>query len=123
MRRIIQTTAIYKVSGVGEGIGKAGGAERPVAEISAGAGDMGNPSAIPVRRRTAEEAAGYSGESEGCAGGADNAQTSGTRIKGRACVFALSFTESGRLGTLWRLRIVHKETNYFSLMRLMQKIE
>ena len=39
------------------------------------------------------------------------------------CVFAISFTESGRNGTLWSVRIVHGGTNYFSLGRLMDKIE
>ncbi len=55
--------------------------------------------------------------------GADNAQASDTPVKGHACVFAVSFTESGRFGTLWSMRTVHAETNYFSLTRLMQKIE
>jgi hypothetical protein len=35
----------------------------------------------------------------------------------------VSFTESSRFGTLWSVRLVHGETNYFALMRLMQKIE
>lgn len=43
--------------------------------------------------------------------------------KQKACVFALTFTESGRYGTLWSIRTVHDMTNYFSLMSLMQKIE
>jgi hypothetical protein len=51
------------------------------------------------------------------------AQTSDKPVKGHACVFAVSFTESARFGTLWSVRIVHGETNYFALMRLMQKIE
>lgn len=38
-------------------------------------------------------------------------------------MFALTFTESGRYGTLWSIRTVHDTTNYFSLMSLMQKIE
>lgn len=40
-----------------------------------------------------------------------------------SCVFALSFTESGKSGTLWSIRTVHGQTNYFKLMRLMDKIE
>ena len=43
--------------------------------------------------------------------------------KSSECVFALSFTESGKYGTLWSIRTVHGGTNYFSLMRLMDKIE
>lgn len=43
--------------------------------------------------------------------------------KSTECVFALSFTESGKHGTLWSIRTVHGRTNYFSLMRLMGKIE
>lgn len=39
------------------------------------------------------------------------------------CVFALSFTGSGGHGTLWSLRTDHRGTNYFSLMRLLQRIE
>lgn len=39
------------------------------------------------------------------------------------CVFALSFTGSGGHGTLWSLRTDHRNTNYFSLMRLLQRIE
>jgi len=39
------------------------------------------------------------------------------------CVFAVSFTESGEYGTLWSIRTVHGGTNYFALMRLMDKIE
>lgn len=39
------------------------------------------------------------------------------------CVFALSFTGSGGYGTLWSLRTDHRGTNYFSLMRLLQRIE
>lgn len=61
--------------------------------------------------------------SEVSAGEGDRAQTSATPIKGHSCVFAVSFTESGRFGTLWSMRTVHAETNYFSLTRLMQKIE
>ena len=45
------------------------------------------------------------------------------KVKRHSCVFAVSYTESARFGTLWSIRIVHKETNYFALMRLMQKIE
>lgn len=43
--------------------------------------------------------------------------------KDSGCVFALSFTESARHGTLWSIRTVHGRTNYFSLMRLLDKIE
>lgn len=39
------------------------------------------------------------------------------------CVFALSFTQSGNFGTLWSIRTVHGGTNYFALMRLIDKIE
>lgn len=39
------------------------------------------------------------------------------------CVFAVSFTGSGGHGTLWSLRTDHRNTNYFSLMRLLQRIE
>lgn len=53
----------------------------------------------------------------------DRAVTSDTPVKTHKCVFAVSFTESGRFGTLWSMRTVHAETNYFSLTRLMQKIE
>ena len=41
----------------------------------------------------------------------------------RTCVFGISFTESGRNGTLWSVRTVHGGTDYFSLMRLLDKIE
>ena len=57
------------------------------------------------------------------AGEGNQANPPATPIKGHACVFAVSFTESGRFGTLWSMRTVHAETNYFSLTRLMQKIE
>ena len=39
------------------------------------------------------------------------------------CVFAVSFIESGKHGTLWSIRTVHGGTNYFALMRLIDKIE
>ncbi len=39
------------------------------------------------------------------------------------CVFALSFTGSGGHGTLWSVRTDHRNTNYFLLMRLLQRIE
>ena len=41
----------------------------------------------------------------------------------QSCVFALTFTESGRYGTLWSIRIAHDRTNYLSLVSLMQNIE
>jgi hypothetical protein len=41
----------------------------------------------------------------------------------RRCVFAVSFTESANFGTLWSIRTVHGGTNYFALMRLIDKIE
>jgi hypothetical protein len=65
----------------------------------------------------------YNPGGEALAGEGDRAQTSATPIKGHSCVFAVSFTESGRFGTLWSMRTVHSETNYFSLTRLLQKIE
>lgn len=39
------------------------------------------------------------------------------------CLFALSFTGSGGHGTLWSVRTDHRGTNYFALMRLLQRIE
>lgn len=93
------------------------------AEASAGETHTGNPSAAPVKGHVSREAAGERRGIEGYAGGADNAQASDTPVKGHACVFAVSFTESGRFGTLWSMRTVHAEANYFSLTRLMQKIE
>ena len=39
------------------------------------------------------------------------------------CVFGVSFTESAHSGTLWSIRIVHGNTNYAALMRLLQNIE
>ena len=39
------------------------------------------------------------------------------------CLFALSFTGSGGHGTLWSVRTDHRRTNYFALMRLLQRIE
>ena len=39
------------------------------------------------------------------------------------CVFGVSFTESAYRGTLWSIRIVHGNTNYAALMRLLQNIE
>lgn len=65
----------------------------------------------------------YNPGGEALAGEGDRAQTSATPVKGHSCVFAVSFTESGRFGMLWSMRTVHAETNYFSLTRLMQKIE
>jgi hypothetical protein len=70
-----------------------------------------------------EESAVYVDTGEASAEGADSALVSATPIKRHGCVFAVSFTESARFGTLWSVRVVHGETNYFALMRLMQKIE
>ena len=50
------------------------------------------------------------------------AKEGGAQLEDR-CVFALSFTGSGGHGTLWCLRTDHRNTNYFSLMRLLQRIE
>ena len=136
------------------GADEPGGGHIYVAGISAGERDKGNPFAAPVKGRFTSEAAGRRGDSEGCAGDADNVSASDAPVIGRAkvigarnraaelsagerdeatpsaaivkshaCVFAVTFTESGRFGTLWSVRVVHGETNYFSLMRLMQKIE
>ena len=93
-----------------------------VVEISAGERYKGNPFAAPVKGHVTSEAAGDRGGFEGTRG-AGKAQASDAPADARACVFAVSFTESGRFGTLWSVRVAHGGTNYFSLMRLMQKIE
>ncbi|MEQ9619875.1 MAG: hypothetical protein RIG61_11980 [Deltaproteobacteria bacterium] len=54
---------------------------------------------------------------------ASQGKSGGTPVKRHTCAFAVSFTESGRYGTLWSMRTVHEGTNYFALMRLMQNIE
>jgi hypothetical protein len=105
----------------GEGIRKAGDADS-TAQVSAGEGNQANPPATPVKGHVKEIAVQnriaeiYSGEN-------DQVNPSDTPVKTHRCVFAVSFTESGRFGTLWSMRTVHAETNYFSLTRLMQKIE
>lgn len=69
------------------------------------------------------------GKEEGCGGhegisGADSGLAAmEDKEKPKACVFALTFTESGRCGTLWSIRTVHDTTNCFALMSLMKKIE
>ena len=76
----------------------------------------------PVKGHS-EESAVYVDAGEVSAGEEDKAIHSAAPVKGHGCVFAVSFTESARFGTLWSVRVVHGETNYFALMRLMQKIE
>ena len=51
---------------------------------------------------------------------ADKRQCSG---EARECVFGVSFTESGNRGTLWSIRIIHGQTDYFKLMSMLKKIE
>lgn len=54
----------------------------------------------------------------------ENSQSSNIDIeKSDLCVFGMSFTESARKGTLWSIRIIDGETNYATLMRLMQNVE
>ncbi len=80
--------------------------------------------------------AGSNGETQGESSAPNSGSTQETHVgmsrphasksdlnKSSGCLFAVSFTESGRHGTLWSIRTVHGGTNYFSLMRLMDKIE
>jgi hypothetical protein len=91
-------------------------------EDSSGVRDKTTTVSAPVKRHAEEKAViGPAGEAFSCE--LDEAASSTTPVKSHACVFAASFTESSRFGTLWSVRIVHGETNYFALMRLMQKIE
>jgi hypothetical protein len=132
---------IYKVWKEGEGLRQnAGGSasvemrypltlplshagEREIEEkASAGGADDTSASSTPVKGHS-RASAGYGNEAENSAGEGGRAQTSAALVKGHSCVFAVSFTESSRFGTLWSVRIAHGETNYFALMRLMQKIE
>ncbi|MEW6144558.1 MAG: hypothetical protein AB1598_06015 [Thermodesulfobacteriota bacterium] len=89
---------------------------------SAGGADDTPASAVPIQGR-AEGSAVYADAGELSAGEENKALHSAAPVKGHKCVFAVSFTESSRFGTLWSVRIAHGETNYFALMRLMQKIE
>jgi hypothetical protein len=94
-------------------------------ETITSSGDDARTSDAPVKTHGGQdrEDAVHSHTREVSAGVKDYAQTSDTHVKTHKCVFAVSFTESGRFGTLWSMRTVHAETNYFSLTRLMQKIE
>jgi len=102
-------------------------AARPRGEFEAYSGGMDTaPSPnTPVKTHKGQdrEDAVHSHTREVSAEEYDRTLTSDTPVRGHKCVFAVSFTESGRFGTLWSLRTVHAETNYFSLTRLMQKIE
>jgi hypothetical protein len=90
--------------------GYAGGADNAQASD---APVKGHVKEMTVQNRVAEISSGEN----------DQVNPSATPVKTHRCVFAVSFTESGRFGTLWSMRTVHAETNYFSLTRLMQKIE
>ncbi len=92
-------------------------------EVSAGEENKAIHSAAPVKGHGSERAPADRGRLQHSHAGTDNSQSSDTPVKGHGCVFAVSFTESARLGTLWSVRLVHRDTNYFALMRLMQKIE
>lgn len=105
------------------GADESGGGHRYVVEIAAGERDKGNPFAAPLKGPVSSEAAGHRGLTGGYSSGAGETPASNTPVESHACVFAVSYTESGRFGTLWSVRVVHGGTNYFSLMRLMQKIE
>ncbi len=94
-----------------------------MAEAFTGEGNQANPPATPVIGHVVREAAGHHGGFETVTSSGDEGQTLDTPVKTHKCVFAVSFTESGRFGTLWSMRTVHSETNYFSLTRLLQKIE
>lgn len=54
---------------------------------------------------------------------ANDEKSDGIPVKRHTCAFAVSFTESGRYGTLWSVRTVHDKTNYFALIRMMRDIE
>ncbi|HET7289102.1 MAG TPA: hypothetical protein VFJ67_01595 [Thermodesulfobacteriota bacterium] len=95
-------------------------ADRTV-ETSAGEPDAAASSATPVKSYAEEKVIGPAGEVPSA--DTDSAHTPDTPVKTHKCVFAVSMTESARFGTLWSVRVVHGETNYFALMRLMQKIE
>ncbi|HKQ32381.1 MAG TPA: hypothetical protein VJV40_04185, partial [Thermodesulfobacteriota bacterium] len=105
----------------GEGIGNTSDAGS-VAKLSTGDADNAQSLDMPVKGH-AEESAVYADAGEAYSCGRGEAVSPATPVKGHACVFAVSFTESARFGTLWSVRVVHGETNYFALMRLMQKIE
>ena len=106
-----------------EGIEKEGDNMRPLAELSGASRVSGMRDAAPENGHVSREAAGQRRGFETNASSGDEAQAQDTPVKTHKCVFAVSFTESGRFGTLWSMRTVHAETNYFSLTRLMQKIE
>jgi len=106
-----------------EGIEKEGDNMRPLAELSGASRVSGMRDAAPENGHVSREAAGQRRGFETNASSGDEAQAQDTPVKTHKCVFAVSFTESGRFGMLWSMRTVHAETNYFSLTRLMQKIE
>jgi hypothetical protein len=105
----------------GEGIGNTGDAGS-AAELFTGNADNTQALDTPVKGH-AKGSAAYVSAGEVSAGDAGNAHISDIPVNTHKCVFAVSFTESARFGTLWSVRVVHGETNYFALMRLMQKIE
>ena len=106
-----------------EGIEKEGDNMRPLAELSGASRVSGMRDAAPENGHVSREAAGQRRGFETNASSGDEAQAQDTPVKTHKCVFAVSFTESGRFGMLWSMRTVHAETNYFSITRLMQKIE
>lgn len=113
---------IYKVWNEGEKEGLARGALTEHGHKNVDAADVMQDAGSTMQDDTKEDEVRHR-VAEVCAGERYEANPPATPIKGHACVFAVSFTESGRFGTLWSMRTVHAETNYFSLTRLMQKIE
>lgn len=121
IREAEQGRYIYKVSPAG---GRNGHKARE-SQAEGGdteAADTGNRSVVRVETHGASKLL-KSQERVESHGATDKGKSDDTPVKRHTCAFAVSFTESGRYGTLWSVRTVHGGTNYFSLMRLMQKIE